>query len=178
MGNFCFQCADTEQSSRVSTYDSGKVAAGACGSRVQWYNIGKDAATGKMNHDLIKLLLELSDIDQMPSYLNQENEAESLKSFDNNCNDEHDVEFWFGLSLSRSFMHGLQQKNTSTKGVHKIDEHGILDSDCNQSPGNFIQSKFSNILNNSTESIHMISCNFHEAGRHCYTNLGHELIQS
>jgi hypothetical protein len=131
---------------------------------------------GILKHNFTKLLVEQSNIDRTMYYLIQEDEVEVLKSFLDG-DDCSNAEFYLDLSHLDPSSHHLQFHPHSE--VHETDEHRNLDSHCNNPPDPCNQSLFSNVSSiHTTESIHTVHCTFHEAGRRCYTNMGHELINT
>jgi hypothetical protein len=148
----------------------------ACASWVDKYNSNDE--DGKAHHNLTKLLLEHCDVDKKSlQYSSQEDQAELVKSFSDSCSNGNDVEASSTLSEFELSSPGGLQWNQMT-GYGMIDEHKKIDSDNNWSPDRYDQSIFSNLSSiNTTGSFHhALGCTFHEAGRPCYTNIGHELI--
>lgn len=136
-------------------------------------------------HDLTKLIVETTNIaDQTLHYLFQEEQVELCKSCDCECVDgENDTKYSFDL------LHGVDSSSCASQ-LCKSKEHGIsineevdlagsdlsLDTDGNQDQ--LMISNISSILHTRDSSVHtIVGGNFHEEGRLCYTNIGHELIQ-
>ena len=143
----------------------------------------EDEEETMLHHDFIKLLVEQPHLDQTLHYLIQEEEVEVIKSCDGVC-DYGDYVAKLGFNLSH-----VELPSGNASKLHESKDHGIskneeIDRGSNWSPDIYNnldhQSMFSNISsidNTGDSSIHTIGANFHEVGRLCYVNIGHELIQ-